>query len=154
MIAIRSPYSGLRLFDPASYGRWDTGQYLRYRAHRVRGGLALWCALPPAAPASGQLPMRTIGWFPGYPFTMRGLADTTGLSLPIAGLILAWMFWYLVLILMWRLLADARSIWTRWMCLLIAAFFPGQIYFAAIFPISMCIAGFSPACTLRFEPRG
>jgi hypothetical protein len=26
------------------------------------------------------------------------------------------------------------------MCLLIAAFFPGQIYFAAIFPISMCIA--------------
>jgi len=40
-----------------------------------------------------------------------------------------------------RLLADARSIWTRWMCLLIAAFFPGQIYFAAIFPISMCIAG-------------
>jgi hypothetical protein len=27
------------------------------------------------------------------------------------------------------------------MCLLIAAFFPGQIYFAAIFPISMCIAG-------------
>ena len=51
------------------------------------------------------------------------------------------MCWYLALLLMWRLLADARSIWTRWMCLLIAAFFPGQIYFAAIFPISMCIAG-------------
>jgi hypothetical protein len=141
MIAIRSPYSGLRLFDPASYGRWDTGQYLRIAR---TGYEAVWhCGaryLPPHLPPGNYL-CGTIGWFPGYPFTMRGLADTTGLSLPIAGLILAWMFWYLVLILMWRLLADARSIWTRWMCLLIAAFFPGQIYFAAIFPISMCIAG-------------
>ena len=141
MIAIRSPYSGWRLFDPASYGRWDTGHYL----HIARSGYeAVWhCGvryLPSHLPPGNYL-CGTIGWFPGYPFTMRGLAETTGLPLPTAGLILAWICWYLVLILMWRLLADARSIWTRWMCLLIAAFFPGQIYFAAIFPISMCIAG-------------
>jgi hypothetical protein len=64
----------------------------------------------------------------------------TRMPLPTAGLVLAWACWYLVLVLMWRLLADARTNWTRWTCLLIAAFFPGQIYFAALFPISMCIA--------------
>ena len=141
MIAIRSPYSGVRLFDPGSYGRWDTGQYLRIAR---TGYEAVWhCGaryLPPHLPPGNYL-CGTIGWFPGYPFTMRGLATVTGLSVPTSGLIVAWMCWYLVLILMWRLLADARSIWTRWMCLLIAAFFPGQIYFAAIFPISLCIAG-------------
>jgi len=141
MIAIRSPYRGLRLFDPVSYGRWDTGHYLQiardgYNAVWHCGGIHLQPHLPP-----GNYLCGTIGWFPGYPFTMRALSEVTGLSLRTVGLILAWLCWYLVLILMWRLLADASSIWTRWMCLLIAAFFPGQIYFAAIFPISMCIAG-------------
>jgi hypothetical protein len=142
MIAIRSPYSGLGLFDPKSYGRWDTGHYL----HIARSGYdamwhCQWRSLPAGLPPDGNYLCGTIGWFPGYPFGLRGLADVTGLALPTAGLILAWMCWYLVLILMWRLLADARSIWTRWMCLLIAAFFSGQVYFAALFPISMCIAG-------------
>jgi hypothetical protein len=142
VIAIRSPYSGLHLFDPASYGRWDSGHYL----HIARSGYdaiwhCQWRSLPAGLPPDGNYLCGTIGWFPGYPFGLRGLADATGLALPTAGLILAWMCWYLVLILMWRLLADARSIWTRWICLLIAAFFPGQIYFAALFPISMCVAG-------------
>lgn len=140
-IAVRSPYSGWRLLAPSSYGRWDTGQYLRIAR---RGYDAAWhCptwALPSHLPPGNYL-CGTIGWFPGYPFAIRGLSTVTGLSLDTAGLVLAWACWYLVLIFMWRLLADARSMSTRWMCLLIAAFFPGQIYFAAIFPISMCIAG-------------
>ena len=55
---------------------------------------------------------------------------------------------YLVLALMWRLLAHARSASSRWMCLLIAAFFPAQVYLAAIFPISVCIAAIL-ACLYR-----
>jgi hypothetical protein len=141
LIAIRSPYSGWRLFEAPTYGRWDTGQYLRvarsgYVAVWHCGGHSLPAHLPP-----GNYLCGTIGWFPGYPFAMRGLSEVTRIPLPTAGLILAWACWYLVLLIMWRLLSDARSIWTRWMCLLIAAFFPGLIYFAAIFPISMCIAG-------------
>jgi hypothetical protein len=140
MIAIRSPYSGWRLFAPPSYGRWDTGHYL----HIARSGYtAVWHCPSSSLPANlppGNYLCGTIGWFPGYPFAMRGLSEVTRIPLPTAGLILAWACWYLVLVIMWRLLADACSIWTRWMCLLIAAFFPGQIYFAAIFPISMCIA--------------
>jgi hypothetical protein len=96
-------------------------------------------ALPRDLPPGNYL-CGKIGWFPGYPYAMRGLSTMTGLPLETAGLVIAWACWYLVLVLMWRLLADARSTTARWMCLLIAAFFPGQIYFAAIFPISMCIA--------------
>jgi hypothetical protein len=140
-IAWRSPYRGWRVLDPSSYGRWDTGQYL----HIARSGYsAVWhCpthALPAHLPPGNYL-CGTIGWFPGYPYAMRGLSTVTGLPLQTAGLVIAWACWYLVLVLMWSLLSDARSTATRWMCLLIAAFFPGQIYFAAIFPISMCIAG-------------
>jgi hypothetical protein len=139
-IAVRSPYGGWDLFAPSSYGRWDTGHYL----HIARSGYnAAWhCGrshLPANLPPGNYL-CGTIGWFPGYPFAIRGLSTVTGLSLDTAGLVLAWACWYVVLVLMWRLLADARSIRTRWLCLLLAAFFPGQIYFAAIFPISMCIA--------------
>jgi hypothetical protein len=141
MIAYRSPYGGWRLFDPSSYGRWDTGHYV----HIARSGYtAVWhCGashLPQHLPPGNYL-CGTIGWFPGYPAAMRGLSTVTGLPLMTAGLVIGWVCWYLVLVLMWRLLADARSIWTRWICLLIAAFFPGQIYLAALFPISLCIAG-------------
>jgi hypothetical protein len=65
-----------------------------------------------------------------------------------AGLMIAWLFWYLTLLMIWLLSEPAPerpgtpwSTTTRWLCLLIAAFFPGQIYFAAIYPISMAAFG-------------
>jgi len=140
VIAWRSPYRGWSLLAPSSYSRWDTGQYLGIA--RTGYNAAWHCpvqALPRDLPPGNYL-CGKIGWFPGYPYAMRGLSTMTGLPLETAGLVIAWACWYLVLVLMWRLLADASSTTARWMCLLIAAFFPGQIYFAAIFPISMCIA--------------
>jgi hypothetical protein len=141
LIALRSPYRGWALFDSSSYRRWDSGQYLGIAR---AGYTAMWhCGrshLPSNLPPGNYL-CGTVGWFPGYPFTMHGLSSVTGLALPTAGLIVAWTFWYLLLAFMWQLLADARSIRTRWACLLIAAFFPGQVYFAALFPISLSIAG-------------
>src|SRR5262249_41908429 len=139
-IAFRPRPLGWRMVDPSRYGRWDTGQYL----HIARSGyIAVWhcpARVLPALLPPGDYLCGTIGWFPGYPYAMRGLSTVTALPLMTAGLVIAWACWYLVLVLMWRLLSDARSTTTRWICLLIAAFFPGQIYFAALFPISMCIA--------------
>jgi hypothetical protein len=139
MIAFRSPYGGARLFSPSSYARWDTGHYL----HIARTGYySVTCdpsRLPKVLPPGDYL-CGNIGWFPGYPAAIRGLSEVTRMSVPIAAVVVAWTFWYLTLVIMWRLLADARSSWTRWACLLIAAFFPGQVYFAALFPISLCIA--------------
>lgn len=141
MIVLRSGYHGARLFAPSSFARWDSGQYLRIANH---GYTAIWhCGrshLPANLPPGNYL-CGTIGWFPGYPYASRGLSALTSMSVPTAALVVAWVCWYLALIVMWRLLADARSVWTRWMCLLIAAFFAGQVYFAALFPISLCIAG-------------
>ena len=140
MIAFRSPYGGARLFSPSSYARWDTGHYL----HIARTGYySITCdpsRLPKALPPGDYL-CGNIGWFPGYPAAIRGLSEVTRMSVPIAALVVAWTFWYVALLLMWRLLAGARSPATRWACLLIAAFFPGQVYMAALFPISLCIAG-------------
>ena len=141
MIVSRSPYSGRRLFNPSSFARWDSGQYLKIADH---GYTAFWhCGpghLPPNLPPGNYL-CGTIGWFPGYPFTTRWFSALTTISVPTAALVVGWVCWYLVLFVMWRLLADARSVWSRWMCLLIAAFFPGQVYLAALFPVSFCIAG-------------
>jgi len=141
LLAYRSPYQGARLFRPSSYGRWDTGHYLQIARY---GYYATWhCAkrqLPPHLPPGHYL-CGSIGWFPGYPAVTRGVSEVARLSLPVAGLAVAWLCWYLVLVLMWQLLRDARSVPARWVCLLIAAFFAGQVYFAALFPISLCIAG-------------
>ena len=140
MLAIRSGYRGWRLLDPGSYARWDTGHYL----HIARTGYYVVQCKPSQLPVelrSGHYICGTIGWFPGYPAAVRGLSEVTRMSVPIAAVVVAWTFWYLALVLMWRLLAGARSPATRWACLLIAAFFPGQVYLASLFPISLCIAG-------------
>ena len=140
MIAYRSTYGGARLFSPSTYARWDSGHYL----HIARTGYySVTCdpsRLPKELPPGDYL-CGNIGWFPGYPAAIRGLSEVTRMSVPIAALVVAWTFWYLALLLIWRLLADARSARTRWACLLIAAFFPGQVYMASLFPVSLCIAG-------------
>jgi hypothetical protein len=140
-IAYRSPYSGSHLFSPNSFARWDSGQYIRIAR---LGYNASWnChakTLPPHMPPGDYLCGNT-GWFPGYPAAMRVVSSITSMSVPTAGLVISWVCWYLVLVLMWQLLSTARSVPTRWMCLFIAAFFPGQIYYPAIFPISLTVAG-------------
>jgi hypothetical protein len=149
LIAVRSPYGGWQLFDPLSYARWDSGLYV----HIARSGyFAVQCTQHTSQAPPGTYLCGTVSWFPGYPFAIRALSTVTGLSLATAGLVIAWACWYLVLVLMWRLLADARSASTRWACLLIAAFFPGQVYFAALFPISLCIAAILGCLYLALRP--
>lgn len=140
LLAYRSGKHGRGLFLPSTWARYDSGHYLAiarngYIAEACKNGHVS-PKLPPAHYLCGNA-----GWFPGYPAATRVLSKLVGLSVPIAALIVAWTCWYLVLLLMWRLLADTRSRPSRWVCLLIAAFFPGQVYFAALFPISLCIAG-------------
>jgi hypothetical protein len=140
LLAYRSGKSGEALFLPSTWARWDSGQYLAI----ARGGYTVGkCPkgyVPPDLPPAEYL-CGNAGWFPGYPTATRWLSELADISMPVAGLVVAWTCWYLVLLLMWRLLADARSLPSRWACLLIAAFFPAQVYFAALFPISLCIVG-------------
>jgi hypothetical protein len=106
--------------------------------------------LPPHLPPGNYL-CGTIGWFPGYPALGRSLSWLPGASLPGSLLFIAWVGWFLILVLIWRSMADARSVWTRRMCLAIAAFAPAQVYFAAVFPISITIAGILGCCYAAFR---
>jgi hypothetical protein len=141
LLAYRSGKHGKGLFLPSTWARYDSGHYL---AIARNGYIAEACKkgqLSPKLPPGHYYLCGNGGWFPGYPDAIRVLSRLVGVSAPIAALIVAWVCWYLVLLLMWRLLADTGSRPSRWVCLLIAAFFPGQVYFAALFPISLCIAG-------------
>ena len=140
LLAIRSRQHGTALFNASTWARWDSGQYLRLARIGYFGSYHCKSGQVPPHPPPGPLFCGNTGWFPGYPAGTRGLVDVTALSVPVAGLIIAWTCWYLVLVLMWQLLAGARSATSRWICLFVAAFFPGQVYFAALFPISLCIA--------------
>lgn len=133
---------GAALFTPKTFAHWDSGHYLSIAS----GGYhAEWnCTgptvhLPPHIPPGDYL-CGNAGWFPGYPMAIRALAGLTGLSQPVAGLIIAWAAWFLLLVFLWKLTAGG-SVASRSACLLLGGFFSGSVYFAALFPVSLCIAG-------------
>lgn len=136
----RSGYGIDKIFRPSAWGRWDTGHYLNIASH---GYSAFWhCgghSLPPHLPPGDYL-CGTIGWFPGYPMLVRAVSWLPVISVSVAALLVAWASWYLMLFVMWQLLAGSRSPAVRWICLAAAAFVPGQVYFTALFPISLCLA--------------
>jgi hypothetical protein len=123
-------------FHPATWSRYDSGWYLSiarygYSANWHCGGHSIPPHLPP-----GNYLCGTVQWFPGYSLILRAVSSVTRMPLPEAALLVSWSFWYLFLVVMWRLLDDAVSTTTRWACLLLCAFSPGAIYYPAVFPIS------------------
>ena len=135
LVAWRTAGSVRAAFDAATWVRRDSGQYLRIASYGYRASTN--CAGAPAAHGHVAHLCGDVTWLPGYPAFLK-LVSLFGLSLPAAGLIVAWLFWFLALVMVWVLTADAR-VAVRWMCLLLAAVFPGQVYFAAVFPIGMCM---------------
>ena len=118
----------------ATWVRRDSNQYLKIAAHGYQA--TTHCTHAPAAPGQVVHLCGNISWLPAYPALLR-LVSLSGLSLPAAGIVVAWICWYLTLVMVWVLTAQAPTP-NRWACLLLAAVFPGQVYFAAVFPISMC----------------
>ena|GEM_PF-1052837 len=141
LIASRAPKGWTSVFDPATFNHWDADQYLSIAEHGYRASAQ--CRTTPAFPNCGN-----VTWFPGYPGVVRVLASTH-VGYPAAALIIAWICWYLTLLMVWVLSArgadraDRADMATRGgtarrvACLALAAVFPGQVYFAALFPISL-----------------
>jgi len=149
LIASQLPH-GISVFDPATFTRWDASQYLGIASHGYQ--LFFHCLQGRPTTLPGLHICTNTTWFAGYPLLMRAVS-ATGISLPVAGLMIAWVFWYLTLLMIWLLSEPASdrpaSRWgttARWLCLLLAAFFPAQIYFAALFPISMAAFGMLACC--------
>ena len=147
-------------FDPATWRRYDSSWYLYIARY---GYSASWhCgghSIPPHLPPGNYL-CGSIQWFPGYSLILRAVSSVTRMPLPEAALLVSWSFWYLFLVVMWRLLDDAVSTSTRWACLRLCAFSPGAIYYPAVFPIStamMAIASalyFAHRSPSRWAPAG
>jgi hypothetical protein len=131
LIASRAPRGWTSAFNPATFDHWDADQYLSIAEHGYHASAQ--CHTAPAFPNCGN-----VTWFPGYPAFVRALASTH-IGYPAAALVIAWLCWYLTLLMVWILSNDkARRGGTsrRVACLALAAVFPGQVYFAALFPIS------------------
>jgi len=132
LIASRAPKGWMSVFDPATFNHWDADQYLSIAEHGYRASAQ--CHITPAFPLCGN-----VTWFPGYPGLIRVLTSTH-IGYPAAALAIAWICWYLTLLMVWVLSADkaVRGGTSRGIaCLALAAVFPGQVYFAALFPISL-----------------
>ena len=136
LIASRAPKGWTSVFNPKTFNRWDAGQYLSIAKHGYRASTH--CNISPTVHLCGN-----ITWFPGYPGLIRMLASahvgSTHVGYLAAALAIAWTCWYLTLLMVWVLSARAAKGGTarRVACLALAAVFPGQVYFAALFPISL-----------------
>jgi hypothetical protein len=135
LIASRAPKGWTSVFDPATFDHWDANQYLSIAKHGYRASAQ--CNVARTFPSCGNLT-----WFPGYPGLTRVLASTH-IGYPSAALATAWICWYLTLLMVWVLSAERAETAIRGRtsrriaCLALAAVFPGQVYFAALFPISL-----------------
>jgi hypothetical protein len=132
LIASRAPRGWMSVFDPATFNHWDAGQYLKIAQHGYRASTR--CNISPAVHLCGN-----ITWFPGYPGLIRLLASAH-IGYLAAALAISWICWYLTLLMVWVLSTNktARGGTARGIaCLALAAVFPGQVYFTALFPISL-----------------
>lgn len=78
-------------------------------------------------------------WFPGYPAVIRTVAFV-GMPFDMAGVLVSEGFFLASLFLLWRLF-DRRLTWTSGAAMVLAAVWPGAIYFHVVFGISMCLFG-------------
>jgi hypothetical protein len=138
---------GVAPFHAASWFHWDAFNYLdiAQRGYQpavpctVDGMVApTWCG--------------NTGWFPFYPL-MVALMGRVGLSLELAALFLSATCQLGCLALLDRLLDPKLAASTRWTVLVAAAFFPGNVYLAAPFPVSLCLLGLLGAVALGLRAR-
>ncbi len=132
-VALVAVVAGQDPWAAATWGRWDSGHYLAiaatgYKLFHCPPGFAYpvteWCG--------------NVGWFPGYPWLLRGLARL-GLALDAAGVLASGLFHATALIALWNgFLGTGRTAHAR-SCLALAAVFPGSIYYHAIFPVSAAV---------------
>lgn len=119
----------------SSWGRWDTGHYLRI----AESGYAF-------GPCDG-VPNRgpgdycgTSGWFPGYPYAMRAASRGSGVELADMGRFISWAMLVVVVVALWFGFLRRRPTSSGVLGMALAAAFPASVYYGAIFPISTMLA--------------
>lgn len=138
---------GLSYFLARTHARWDSGNYLKIAQE---GYTLSHCRPTPRLPFDPSDWCGTAGWFPLYPLGMRWLHGL-GLTYGQAGLLLAELFGFGLLVVLWWLLGARPTVRTL-SCLALAAVFPGSIYYHATFPVSLAV--FTTLLCLALLVRG
>lgn len=127
MVFITCALAGHPPFRTGTWDSGDAGLYLDMARHGFNlvpcdGAPWLWCG--------------NTGWFPGYPWLIRGIS---GLGLPVApvALALTWSFALLTLVLVWVTFLERRTGAMAALVLVYAAWAPGHIWSYAMFPLSL-----------------
>jgi len=142
----RAAGPGVLNFEATTWGRWDSGNYADIAQH---GYYISSCVSQNRAP-HGDL-CSPAAWYPGYPYLARWVSSITGLSLDHAFVLIAHTAFVALLYVIWIGFFRGRITTRSSMLIVLAAFFPGSIYFLASFPMSLlalCLS-LQVACFLR-----
>jgi hypothetical protein len=131
-------------FGPGRWIHFDSHQYLRIAARRYTFHHCLKSTDPPHSYCGNA------GWLPLYP-KLVNLLGRLGTPLPWAGKYLAEACALGTMILVWLLIGPSWSA-RDLLALALAAVFPGQVYYFAVFPISL-VAFLSVAFLLLLARR-
>lgn len=105
---------------------WDAYRYIDVARHGYLE--AIWDPLA-----------SNTGWFPGYPVLIRGVAEAGSVGLARSGRIVSAVAFVGFLLVLQGALLPSVDVRRRVLALLIAAFFPGWVYFHAVFPQSTLV---------------
>jgi Gpi18-like mannosyltransferase len=125
--------AGFKPLIAKTWARWDSAHYLSV----AKDGYEFFsCARLP-----GYNPAEWCGnaaWLPGYPLLIRFMS-ALGPSPEQCGVLLAAGFGLACLVLLWNAFLGPEWNTRGLLALTLAAFFPGHVYYHAVFPVSMCV---------------
>jgi hypothetical protein len=121
-------------FNAKNFAHWDGVIYLGIASHwydlnpcnvypHVGWSAADWCG--------------NAGWMPGYPLLVRTLLHIPRIKPATAGILVSSSFYLATLVGLWNWLFKANPSLPNMLSFGLAGFFPGNIYYAATFPVSM-----------------
>lgn len=117
-------YAELDPFSPEQWLRWDSGNYLSIATHGY------------SVRETEYGFQGNTGWFPGYSWVVGAFA-ATGLNAHWAAVYLSFLFFVGMLLVLWNFVLKAELSFRNVLCLILATFFPGNVYYQAGFPISL-----------------
>jgi hypothetical protein len=132
-ISVCAHLSGHKPYLSATWSRWDSAHYLSIA---TEGYAFFSCAQLP-----GYNPSDWCGnaaWLPGYPLLIR-LMSAFGPSPEVCGVVISAGFALAGLLLLWNAFLGPEWNTRGLLALALAAFFPGHIYYHAVFPVGMCV---------------
>lgn len=125
--------NGCGSLDPFCWKRWDSSLYLEiaekgYTLIPCSSEMKSWCG--------------NAGWAPLYPLIIKVVSNWLGLSAETAGVLVSHLAFLAALMVATNLAGIKDFSLRNWLTILLFAFFPGCVYYLAIFPVSLLMLAY------------